>query len=109
GIMAKESTGRVHSGSRAGAVGPLQFMPATGRRFGLGDDGTGFDTRYYPRLSGHCTASYLNESFGELSSNIELSLAAYNGGEGRALRVYRGTGGRSFWGAGVLRQFSPRG
>src|SRR5690606_14011612 len=36
GIMAKESNGRVHAGSRAGAVGPLQFMPATGRRFGLG-------------------------------------------------------------------------
>ena len=46
GIMAKESNGKVHVGSRAGAVGPLQFMPATGRRFGLGNDGTGFDTRY---------------------------------------------------------------
>ncbi|MDE2408597.1 MAG: lytic transglycosylase domain-containing protein, partial [Xanthomonadaceae bacterium] len=32
GIMAKESNGKVHVGSRAGAVGPLQFMPATGRR-----------------------------------------------------------------------------
>lgn len=107
GIMAKESTGRVHSGSRAGAVGPLQFMPATGRRFGLGDDGTGFDTRYDPRLSANATASYLNERFGELSSNIELSLAAYNGGEGRALRVYRGSGGRSFWDADVYSQFPP--
>src|SRR5690606_34751912 len=49
GILAKESNGRVHSVSRAGASGPMQFMPATGRRFGLGPDGTGFDTRYDPR------------------------------------------------------------
>src|SRR5690606_3031518 len=39
GILAKESNGRVHSRSRAGALGPLQFMPATGHRFGLGPDG----------------------------------------------------------------------
>ena len=36
GIMAKESNGKVHSTSRAGAAGPMQFMYATGRRFGLG-------------------------------------------------------------------------
>ena len=57
GIMAKESNGNVHVGSRAGAVGPLQFMPATGRRFGLGNDGTGFDTRYDPRASADAAGS----------------------------------------------------
>lgn len=105
GIMAKESTGRVHVGSRAGAVGPLQFMPATGRRFGLGPDGTGFDTRYDPRMSADAAAAYLNERFAEFGNNIELWLAAYNGGEGRALRVYRGSGGRSFWESDVYGQF----
>lgn len=105
GIMAKESTGRVHVGSRAGAVGPLQFMPATGRRFGLGPDGTGFDTRYDPRMSADAAASYLNERYAEFGNNIEMWLAAYNGGEGRALRVYRGSGGRSFWESDVYGQF----
>jgi membrane-bound lytic murein transglycosylase D len=105
GIMAKESTGRVHVGSRAGAVGPLQFMPATGRRFGLGLDGTGFDTRYDPRMSAEAAASYLNERYAEVGNNIELWLAAYNGGEGRALRVYRSSGGRSFWEESVYEQF----
>ncbi len=105
GIMAKESTGRVHIGSRAGAVGLLQFMPATGRRFGLGVDSTGFDTRYDPRASADAAASYLNERSSELGNNIELWLAAYNGGEGRALRVYRSSGGRSFWDASVYSQF----
>lgn len=105
GIMAKESNGKVHVGSRAGAVGPLQFMPATGRRFGLGPDGTGFDTRYDPRAAADAAAAYLNERFAELGGNIELSLAAYNGGEGRARRVYRESGGRSFWDADVYNQF----
>jgi membrane-bound lytic murein transglycosylase D len=41
GIMAQESGGKVHSVSRSGASGPLQFMPATGARFGLGRDVSG--------------------------------------------------------------------
>jgi len=105
GIMAKESNGKVHVGSRAGAVGPLQFMPATGRRFGLGDDGTGFDTRYDPRASADAAAEFLSERLAQLNSSIELALAGYNGGEGRALRVFQATGGRSFWDSDVYSQF----
>lgn len=104
GILAKESNGKVHVGSRAGAVGPLQFMPATGKRFGLGPDGTGFDTRYDPRASAEAAASYLMERYGQLNSNIELSLAAYNGGEGRALRVFNNVGS-NFWNYDVYNQF----
>lgn len=105
GIMAKESNGKVHVGSRAGAVGPLQFMPATGRRFGLGDDGSGFDTRYDPRASADAAAQFLTERMTQLNNSIELALAGYNGGEGRALRVFQATGGRSFWDADVYSQF----
>ena len=105
GIMAKESNGKVHVGSRAGAVGPLQFMPATGRRFGLGNDGTGFDTRYDAAASADAAAQYLVERMAQLDNSIELSLAGYNGGEGRALRVFRGSGGRSFWDYDVYSQF----
>lgn len=104
GILAKESNGKVHVGSRAGAVGPMQFMPATGKRFGLGVDGSGFDTRYDPRASAEAAASYLMERYGQLNSNIELSLAAYNGGEGRALRVYQNVG-NNFWNYDVYNQF----
>jgi len=105
GIMAKESNGKVHATSRSGAAGPMQFMYATGKRFGLGPDGTGFDTRYDPRAAAEASASYLNERMGELNRSIELSLAAYNGGEGRALRVYQGAGGRGFWDADIYNQF----
>lgn len=105
GILAKESNGKVHVGSRAGAVGPLQFMPATGRRFGLGLDTAGFDTRYDPRASSEAAAAYLLERYAQLDSSIEMSLAAYNGGEGRALRAYQGSGGRNFWDYDVYNQF----
>ncbi len=105
GIMAKESNGKVHATSRAGAGGPLQFMPATGRRFGLGNDGTGFDTRYDPRRSSEAAAAYLLERFGQLNNSIEMSLAAYNGGEGRALRIHNQSGGRNFWDVSVYDQF----
>src|SRR5687768_4195863 len=105
GIMAKESNGKVHVTSRAGAAGPMQFMYQTGLRFGLGNDGTGFDTRYDPRSAAQASASYLNERLRQLNNSIELSLAAYNGGEGRALRVYQNSGGRNFWEADVYNQF----
>ncbi|WP_396617143.1 transglycosylase SLT domain-containing protein [Lysobacter soli] len=105
GVMAKESNGRVHSTSRAGAAGPMQFMYATGRRFGLGDDGTGFDTRYDARASAAAAAEYFNERLGTLNRSIELSLAAYNGGEGRAQRVYNTSGGGNFWDESVYNQF----
>ena len=105
GIMAKESNGRVHASSRAGAAGPMQFMPATGRRFGLGPDGTGFDTRFDPPAVGLASADYLDERMRSLNRNIEYALAAYNGGEGRAQRVFNQFGGRSFWDEAVYNQF----
>ena len=105
GIMAKESNGRVHASSRVGAAGLMQFMPATGRRFGLGPDGAGFDTRFDPRSAAEASAAYMNERMRGLNRNIEYALAAYNGGEGRAARIYRETGGQSFWTDSAYNQF----
>ena len=98
----------MHANSRAGAAGLMQFMPATGRRFGLGPDGTGFDTRFDPRAVAQASADYLNERMGELNNNIELSLAAYNGGEGRAQRVYNAVRRPQFLGRGGLQPVPRR-
>lgn len=100
GIMAKESGGRVHAVSRAGAAGPLQFMPATGARFGLNRGGS-FDLRFDPQESTRANAAYLNERFAELNGNLALALAAYNGGEGRIARL-SGKGMHDFWSAQVF-------
>lgn len=97
GILAKESAGKVHAVSSAGAAGPLQFMPATGQRFGLGRSSDGFDTRFDPQLSAEANVAYLNERFVQFNHDLALALAAYNGGEGRLGRLHRQFGGRGFW------------
>lgn len=107
GIMAKESGGKVHAVSRAGASGPLQFMPATGTRFGLYRDVTGFDTRYDPQQAARANAAYINERFASLNRNLEYTIAAYNGGEGRAARLYSANAGASFWSPQVNAQLPP--
>ena len=106
GILAQESGGKAHAVSRSGAAGPLQFMPATGQRFGLGNT-NGFDTRFDPQLSARANVQFLNERFAELNNNLELAVAAYNGGEGRMARLYSSTGGKGFWDPEVYGQLSP--
>jgi len=96
GILAKESGGRVHATSHAGAAGPLQFMYHTGLRFGLGKE-DGFDMRYDPAASARANVAYLNEQFRTLNNNLELALGAYNGGEGRMRRLAQGTRNKNFW------------
>ncbi len=96
GIMAKESGGKVHAVSRSGASGPLQFMYATGLRFGM-TTVDGFDQRFDPGLSARANAAYINEQLAALNNNLELVLAAYNGGEGRMRRLAGGRADASFW------------
>jgi membrane-bound lytic murein transglycosylase D len=105
GIMAKESGGKVHAVSRSGAAGPLQFMYATGLRFGLGND-SGFDTRFDPAQSARANAAYLDEQLKVFNDNLELSLAAYNGGEGRMRRMVGGDTGVSFYDPKIYNQLS---
>jgi membrane-bound lytic murein transglycosylase D len=87
GILAKESFGRVHSLSKAGAAGPLQFMQVTGLRYGLGLE-NGFDMRFDPQAAARANVGYINEQLAKLNNDLELTLAAYNGGEGRVGRLH---------------------
>ncbi|HVF34269.1 MAG TPA: transglycosylase SLT domain-containing protein [Candidatus Saccharimonadia bacterium] len=105
GILAKESGGKVHAVSRAGASGPLQFMPHTGVRYGLGQHG-GFDQRFDPTAATRANVAYLNDQFRVLNNNLELALGAYNGGEGRMQRLSPG-GRRPFWDNAVLGKLPP--
>ncbi len=105
GIMAKESGGKVHAVSRAGAAGLLQFMPATARGYGLGR-ASGFDDRFDPALITRANVAYLNDRFRELNNDLELALGAYNGGEGRMRRL-SANGARGFWDAPVYNGLPP--
>ncbi|MEO6689037.1 MAG: transglycosylase SLT domain-containing protein, partial [Dokdonella sp.] len=107
GMLAKESGGKVHAVSRSGASGPLQFMYATGLRFGLGTV-NGFDQRFDPQLAARANAAYINEQLAIFNNNLELVIGAYNGGEGAMQRrVGKATGGeQSFWNPAIYESLS---
>lgn len=105
GIMAKESGGKVHAVSRSGASGPLQFMYATGLRFGLSNS-DGFDQRFDPTMAAQANAEYIDEQLGAFNNNLEMTLAAYNGGEGRMRRIAAGSPGASFYDPQIYGQMS---
>jgi membrane-bound lytic murein transglycosylase D len=106
GILAKESGGKVHAVSHSGASGPLQFMSATGARFGLGVV-DGFDQRFDPALSARANAAYLNEQLALFNDNLELVLGAYNWGEGAMQRLAARQPDASFWSPQVYAELSP--
>ncbi len=105
GIMAKESGGKVHAVSRSGAAGPLQFMYATGMRFGLGTE-DGFDERFDPAQAARANAEYLDEQLRIFNNNLEVTLAAYNGGEGRMRRLVGDDTSTSFYDPRIYNQLS---
>ncbi|GAA0261619.1 transglycosylase SLT domain-containing protein [Rhodanobacter caeni] len=105
GIMAKESGGKVNAISRSGAAGPLQFMYATGLRFGLVTQ-DGFDLRFDPAQSARANAEYINQQLKIFNNNLELVLAAYNGGEGRMRRLAGDMPDTSFYDPRIYNQLS---
>ena len=106
GILAKESGGKVHAVSRSGASGPLQFMYATGARFGLGVV-DGFDQRFDPALSARANAAYLNEQLAIFNDSLDFVLGAYNGGEGAMQRLAARRQDAGFWDARIYFDLSP--
>lgn len=90
-----ESGFQNHARSWAKAVGPWQFMPATGKNFGLNIDWY-VDERRDPLKATIAAANYLKTLHG-LFGSWELAAAGYNAGEGkigRAIRMYKT---KDFW------------
>lgn len=89
-----ESGYNCYAYSWAGAGGMWQFMPYTGRKYGLTVDWW-IDERRDPKLSTEAAArylSFLNDMFGDWY----LALAAYNAGEGKISRALEATSADDF-------------
>lgn len=90
-----ESGFQNHARSWAKAVGPWQFMPATGKKFGLNIDWY-VDERRDPLKATIAAANYLKTLHG-LFGSWELAAAGYNAGEGKIARAIRMYHTKDFW------------
>ncbi len=80
--------------SRAKAVGPWQFIPATGKRMGLRQDFF-VDERRDPEKAARAAAKYLKELYRQ-TGDWRLAWAGYNAGVGKIFRA-RARGQLDFW------------
>jgi len=81
--------------SYAKARGLWQFMPGTGRRYGLKMN-YWVDERCDPEKSTTAAIQYMRDLYEEFAS-WKLVLASYNGGEGRIRRAVKHCGTADFW------------
>ena len=81
--------------SWAKAVGPWQFMPYTGKRFGL-DVEFFLDERRDPLKATVAASMYLRDLY-EMFDSWELAMAGYNAGEGKMRRAIRRYRTKNFW------------
>lgn len=95
-LPAVESGFNAHARSASAALGLWQFIPPTGRAYGLGEN-PGYDARRDPVASTRAAFSYLLELHREFDDWL-LALAAYNGGGVRLRTAIAEAGGsRDFW------------
>ncbi len=98
-----ESALNPYARSRSGAVGPWQFMPATGRIFDLNENYV-MDERRSVEKSTEAAAGYLKSMY-EMFGDWYVAIASYNCGPGNVRKAIRRSGRTDFWG---MYHFLPR-
>lgn len=91
-----ESGFRLHARSVASAVGPWQFMPATGRRYSLRID-QWVDERRDPVKATVAATMYLKDLYSIFNGDWHLATAGYNAGENKILRAMDKYDTNDFW------------
>jgi len=91
-----ESAWKTRAVSWAAASGLWQFVPSTGRRFGLRQTAY-IDERNGIEQSTRASARYLKWLANRYNGNWELAIAAYNTGEGNIDRAIARAGTQNFW------------
>ena len=87
-LPAIESAYKPHAYSRARAVGLWQFMPGTGRLYGLKANWW-YDGRRDVQASTQAALDYLEKLYNDFDGDWHLALAAYNAGEGKVSRMMK--------------------
>lgn len=82
--------------SWAGAGGMWQFMPYTGKKYGLYQD-RWLDERRDPYKATEAAATYLTKLHALFDGDWHLAIAAYNAGEGKMQRALNGTESKTFF------------
>ena len=90
-----ESSYNPNAVSAANAAGLWQLIPATATRFGLTVNAQK-DERFDIDASSTAALKYLNFLYQKFDGDINLTLAAYNAGEGRVQRAINRSGSRDF-------------
>ncbi|MBA2733511.1 MAG: transglycosylase SLT domain-containing protein [Acidobacteria bacterium] len=90
-----ESAWRVKALSWASASGLWQFIPGTGRTYGLRQTAWVDERNSYEKAT-RASARYLRDLYNHFG-NWELAMAAYNTGQGNIDRAISRAGSRSFW------------
>ncbi|MGK0391291.1 MAG: membrane-bound lytic murein transglycosylase D [Maribacter sp.] len=98
-----ESALKPHAVSRAGAVGLWQFMPATGKAYGLKINNA-VDERKDPHKSSDAAARLLKDLH-KRYGDWALALAAYNAGPSRVNRAMKKARSKNFW---KIQKYLPR-
>ncbi|PPD32649.1 MAG: lytic transglycosylase [Methylomonas sp.] len=80
-VIQAESAYNPHAISSAGAVGLMQLMPDTARRYGVID-------RHDAEQNVDGGTRYLKDLMGMFNSNLKLAVAGYNAGEGAVMKYH---------------------
>ena len=94
-VAVAESGLAMHARSSAGAVGPWQFMPATGRQYGLQED-YWVDPRRDPKLATVAAATHLKWLYDRFD-DWHIAAAGYNAGAGKLRRAISIYGTADYW------------